>query len=153
MWIIELEHKADKIQPLPFYSLQYPKRCIKPSGEEARRILKSRQPGNDGGKKKRRHKRGLYDQERLERAAAEVRERVLDICMMHLRDKEEGIGLSERAFDRAMDTSWQILRYCRSPEDRQVAALLPRTYKAALSLLEDCGMAKGFLGEGECSGQ
>lgn len=120
------------------------------TAEEALRLLRARQPGNDGGKRKKRHKRGAYDHDRLERAPADTRDRLLDICMRHLTDKEEGIGLSERAFDCGLNTIWHVLRHCTSPVDRLVASLLPLNFKSCLSMLEECGLAKGFLSDGMC---
>lgn len=114
----------------------------------AKAELKSRQPGNDGGVKKDRHKGGKFNKEGLLRATPAVRDRVVEICIMHLADKEEGKSHSEADYERAMRTTRRVLRRSRDREEHKVAYLLPWTFKGALSLLENSDQARGFLGEG-----
>lgn len=135
---------TDRVSNLPFVTPH----VMCPIAARAR--LKSLQPGHDGGRKKRRHKRGVYDVEGLRRAHPSVRNRVLQICMMLLADKEEGNSHSAADFERSMKTIWEILRSCSAVEEHLVADLLPPFFTSALSMLEDWGMTDGFLRQGVC---
>lgn len=90
----------------------------------------------------------MYDVEGVRRAPPAVRNRVLQICMMVLADKEEGNSHSATDYQRSMRTIWEILRSCSGVEERLVADLLPTLFTGALSMLEDWGMTDGFLRQG-----
>lgn len=111
--------------------------------------LKDLQPGKDGSDSKPRAESTAYDKAGLEAATQEIRDRVVQECMCAIKSKTTTkAGMSETQFDSIISGKAQTLSRCQGAEDRAVGALLPKTYRSVLSLLEGEGVMKGFMKEG-----
>lgn len=123
--------------------------CLSSLTEEKIRLLFFLQPGQDGGVPKARHTRAGYDKEGFANANVEHKVRAILICMRLFEIKTD-FGNCEREYGAFLENTRKTLMESGDLNGNyEVAALLPNSFKAMLTMLDDKEVLEGVRGEGQ----